>query len=1121
MGRIAASVCLLIVGLGGLSAIAQEAAPDNGPKIDPAAAEEIKYAEGLNKLGLSYYADIVISKIKGNDGGLRTVAEIKSKVGMKKFAEALAIVAKQPDQDSQPVWAMKLTVADGYYGWGMYTNAQAIYQSFFKKFPDGPPATLSTFYVSSGYKYAQMMLLTGQDEAALGAYRATLKATNHMERAEQRQILAEMSELMVKISANPKTPADEQKALMEEASRICKDVLMWVQDVWFGKAIALLAHIKMLQGDVDGSQKLVEENWDILKQIDDMLRQDASENPDLDLLKISPLANCHYTLGVMMQTEGEKLLAAGTKDKALVLLMGKPTGATDPKKPKRTMGALHHLMTVFADYSATSWAPDAGARGQKLLDLLRSLGVDIKITISPQKLKEIEIAQFQQARTLFLQQKWRDAADAYERVLNLYPESETAVACMADLATCYFWLEDYIFADMIVHHLAQRFGGDSPLMAMAGDQVLRMATFFNDSKKEEAKEGAYAQYFNYFPKHSRMPAVLYSFGSDKLKVEDYAGALAYFDKITTRYTNSTPYFDAMSRSATCYEKMGDRTNEVRVLETLIPRLEKSGSGGVSAIRARYQLAVALRAADPTNNVIALGRFNDLVKILSDAKRPYQGEEKEVADRVLEGSLYYKAMCYTSTNTPEDKVAEYRKNAIDGFTSLATRFPKSPYTPSALQQAGTLWTVVGDSEEAAKSFRKLQKDYPDSPEAKNADFLFAMALLNLGKRVQAVEAFKRMFEGSEGKYSDTQIRVAGEELVKAKEYEIAHMAFAKVLGTTKDPRIKELLLLRDGQALLEMGNAEGATKSLETLFKLFPRSAYTIDAAFFLSRAYTEMGAKEADEKKRSDYFTLAVQAMIKASSYEKTPDGRLRIDLAVARMWILRAKAEEQFGGKEGPKHKDKAVGCYQTIILLNSPDKVELRPFIEDAYNECIPLLFEQQNWLAVTENASKYLTAFPNGKYEGDIRRWRNRARMNIPGSGQETPEQEEAPPVPDETPVPDVETPAEGETAPAPAPETAAPVVAEPPAKPAVAPVAKPATNKPPAAVQGTTPPAKPAVKPAGTNAPAAKPVTAPAVKPAAKPVVKPPTAATTSAPPAKVQAPAPTPPAAKPAGSKDAK
>jgi len=59
-------------------------------------------------------------------------------------------------------------------------------------------------------------------------------------------------------------------------------------------------------------------------------------------------------------------------------------------------------------------------------------------------------------------------------------------------------------------------------------------------------------------------------------------------------------------------------------------------------------------------------------------------------------------------------------------------------------------------------------------------------------------------------------------------------------------------------------------------------------------------------------------------------------------------------------------LGGYQSIILLNSPEKPDLRSLIEEAYNESIPLFVEQQKWPDVLENCDKYLRRSP-GKISG----------------------------------------------------------------------------------------------------------------------------------------------------------
>ena len=97
-----------------------------------------------------------------------------------------------------------------------------------------------------------------------------------------------------------------------------------------------------------------------------------------------------------------------------------------------------------------------------------------------------------------------------------------------------------------------------------------------------------------------------------MKAEDYVGAMDYFKKVTTLYTNSTPYLDAIGHMATCYEKLHDHTNEVKVLEDYVQKLDKSGMGGVAVVRARYELASGIRQlGGVSNTVAALNRFSDL------------------------------------------------------------------------------------------------------------------------------------------------------------------------------------------------------------------------------------------------------------------------------------------------------------------------------------------------------------------------------------------------------------------------------------------------------------------------------------------------------------------------------
>ncbi len=143
-----------------------------------------------------------------------------------------------------------------------------VYQDFFEKYPDGPSKALNEFYMNSAYKYAQMLILMGQDKAALTAYKNVLKAK--VEEDIKRKIMAETAELMLKLAKDAEP--DERKKLFTETEKLLDD-LLWRQDLWSGKAIVMKAHMKLIEGDIN------EECFEKTKAI-------ARENKDIEIPSI-------------------------------------------------------------------------------------------------------------------------------------------------------------------------------------------------------------------------------------------------------------------------------------------------------------------------------------------------------------------------------------------------------------------------------------------------------------------------------------------------------------------------------------------------------------------------------------------------------------------------------------------------------------------------------------------------------------------------------------------------------------------------------------------------------------------------------------------------------------------
>jgi tetratricopeptide (TPR) repeat protein len=267
--------------------------------------EELDYITGLQEWGLPDYAQLVIEKFKEKypDAMAKIrVAELRGLLAVGDFEKVKQTIARQPDPNAQETWAMKLALADGYYAWGKYAEAQGIYEAFLNRFPSGPGEALNDFYRDSVYKYAQMLMLMGKDKAALDAYKALLRAK--LERHIERQIKGEMAELMIKLG---EAAGPGGGGYYAEAEKIAND-LLWVQDLWFGRGIVFLAHIRMLEGKPDEATKLIDDYYDDLMAIHNALVEQSGEE---DLTRLSPMAQCRYMLGSMMLEEAEKLIKNG------------------------------------------------------------------------------------------------------------------------------------------------------------------------------------------------------------------------------------------------------------------------------------------------------------------------------------------------------------------------------------------------------------------------------------------------------------------------------------------------------------------------------------------------------------------------------------------------------------------------------------------------------------------------------------------------------------------------------------------------------------------------------------------------------------------------------------------
>lgn len=400
--------------------------------------------------------------------------------------------------------------------------------------------------------------------------------------------------------------------------------------------------------------------------------------------------------------------------------------------------------------------------------------------------------------------------------------------------------------------------------------------------------------------------------------------------------------------------------------------------------------------------------------------------------------------------PKDKLMAYKRKVITSLEEMVAKFPESPFAPAAHSQIGTMWTILEEPEKASEALEMLKQKFPDSPEAKNAVFTLARNLLELGRKQQAVRLFKEMFGDSGGKYTDGQILMAGTELAKAKEYEIALIAFKRVIAKAKKRGLLEPAMMRAGECYVNLEQYPETVEVLSKMLDTYKGSGFTVEACMMLSSGLSEVAMKEPDPDKRFDMFNEAVKRIKQARKYAKSKAMDAQSSVIIAQIFLLKAEAEKKHGDPPDEevvkKYQDQAVATLQILIMMGDPKREPTTaPSIEEAYFRCMPILLDLNKPDDALRDCEDYADKFPGGKYSAKMRKFKSQAKMKVimlGDSGKKKDEEEAGPQIransepdpidaPATTPAPPTDVEPEKPVAPA---EPVADVAAKAPEKPA---------------------------------------------------------------------------------------
>ena len=1029
---------------------------------DPAMKEELAYITALVEAGMPDFAEPVIAAAKAKWpqlGPKLKVLELQGALRMGKFEEvdkALAAMKK----GSAEYWALSLSKADIYYARAMMPECRKIYEEFFKTVTK-PGPDLMDFYVESGFKWAQICIGLRTPEgydAAVKMYAGLLEQIPESGATEERwcTVAMEAVSLLVRrvedieIPADPKKAkalTDKRNAYLAQATKIVNK-LLWKNELIlvFGKAVALKAHIELLSGNLEKAESLVNSYMPKLAEIHKSLREQDPDGRE-GYMRISPMPECRYLLAQVMwgaiQNE-MKQTKPDLKGKVADLLFG-------PKKSngkRSNSGAYNHAINVFVNYPEASCAGNAGELATTIEKFVKAkFGKEIKTNVTPAQKARVRKMQFQNAYENYRNGEFEKAAKNYSDVLVQYPEVEESIGAVSTLAECYLnlWdveknpgkkLEWRLSASAAEGYLAERFSDlKKDFIRPAGDQILRLAAKEGELGEKARVAELYEEFFHHFPTHYNAAQTALTLADRAFQKEDWSEAARYYGVVATSFTNSSHFARSVFALSTCAEKQNDREGQKHWMgeySKIAPTVSARTSTQLKlALMQQKDAFSAFADAAQTNDVdVVTATRKQATKDVIGAVRNFNGVATELAAELernkglsakeKEGynTLRQQAMFLAGDSFQQlSKWVEERQRAACGTKAVAAyekylgAYPTGMYGAPVLMKIASIQTAAKNTEGAKDAFARLQKNFPDSDEAKNSVPRFAQELIKLGRYDEGVAQYKLMLETKGGKYTAGQFLQAGNALLEAKSWDVAGEAYARAEElseemTNKSAQSNIVAFATLGQAEVYVGQKQyvQARQTLDKFVGKYPKSTLVLRAYEMLVEVASIEGGNAKDDEERVSLFNVAVKAVKKIRQF-KEPKERAakkayevaaaaenpneaqvaqlkaawmplrdeldKLDLRSGDVVVRKIVAEESMGLKEQALESSrKAIVQFQTFLMSHEP--TEALPFeamsaaeqenLERCYYTVLPLMAKlgEEQTEKIREYGTTYLKCF-----------------------------------------------------------------------------------------------------------------------------------------------------------------
>ena len=468
-------------------------------------------------------------------------------------------------------------------------------------------------------------------------------------------------------------------------------------------------------------------------------------------------------------------------------------------------------------------------------------------------------AWFQLGEFHFRQKDFAKSADAYEKLLTLYPADYRATE--ARLQAGWAAHNAGLYANALRRCDEVLAGAKPPAGAEAADWLYLKANCERQLLKYEAAVQTYGSLLTQQPDGPLAPAAAYERAVAYFKMGRYRDAareakalkltpdikkdtywllaeshaalheeddaIQYYRLVVAEFPNDAIAFDARYRLGNLLQKRGDYAAAVDLFEAVA----RSAAGNDLA----------------PQSLLASGYCLSQIKKYEEAVRNWGLLiQKYPQSALVESALYQKGLGEIFLHRDEAALASLR--------DLAKRFPQTKYAPESHYWAGVLLLDAGTLPDAEAEFRAAIAAKPTGDLLNKAQFRLALALQKLGKGDEAAALLQGLLQAPvKGELPPDLLEWMAEYRLEKKDYARAAEAARLIPENSKEPAWTQIGWALTGRAYLGEGRNADAEAAFQKALGAPANTAYGAEAALRLG----ELAAASTNHLAAVTYFEQA------------------------------------------------------------------------------------------------------------------------------------------------------------------------------------------------------------------------------------------------------------------------